>query len=68
VTSVVASDDIIVREGGMMDVGLLLRRIGAIEHGNLCSVITDCLQDVSFVVFKMPYFSSLCCICVYDRR
>jgi hypothetical protein len=59
VKSVVTSDDIVVREGGMMDVGLSLRRRSAIEHGNLCSVITDCLQDVCFAVFMMPYFSSL---------
>jgi hypothetical protein len=44
----IASDEIVTRGGGVIDVALTSRHECAIECDDLCYVLTDCLQDVSF--------------------
>jgi hypothetical protein len=51
--SLTDAEEIIVCEGGMIDVGLGLWRGGAIECNNLCGVLSDCLQDVRLGVLAM---------------
>jgi hypothetical protein len=45
--------EIIVREGGMIDVALASRHGGDIERNNLCGLLTDWLQDVTFTILTM---------------
>jgi hypothetical protein len=55
----IASDEIIARGDGMIDVALASRRGGAIERDDLCGVLTDCLQDVRFAVLVILYLFAL---------
>jgi hypothetical protein len=41
--SLIACNDIIAHRDGVIDVALASRRGGAIEHDDLCGVLTDCL-------------------------
>jgi hypothetical protein len=43
----------------VIDVALASRHKGAIEHDDLCGVLTDCLQDVIFTVLAMLYLFAL---------
>jgi hypothetical protein len=45
--------EINVHEGGMINVVLTSRRRGAIEHDDLCGLLSDCLQDVRFTILAM---------------
>jgi hypothetical protein len=45
--------EIIVHEGGMINVALTSRREGAIEHDDICGLLSDCLQDVRFAILVM---------------
>jgi hypothetical protein len=47
------AEEIIACEGGVIDVVLASRHGGAIEHNNLCGVLSDCQQDVRFGVLAM---------------
>jgi hypothetical protein len=55
----IASDEIIACGDGVIDVALASRRGGAIEHDDLCGVLTDCVQDVRFAVLAMLYLFPL---------
>jgi hypothetical protein len=73
-------DEIVAREGGVINVALASRRGGTIEHDDRCGILSDCLQDVSFAALMMPYFPSSCwsyfaafflifiCVCLRNRR
>jgi hypothetical protein len=52
--------EIIFREGGMINVALTSRHGGAIEHDDLCGLLSDCLQDVRFTILAML------CLFAYD--
>jgi hypothetical protein len=54
----ISSNEIIAHRGGVIDVALTSRRGGAIERDDLCGILADCLQDVSFAsaVLAMLYF------------
>jgi hypothetical protein len=43
----------IVCEGGMINVALTSRHRWAIEHNDLCGLLSDCLQDVRFAILMM---------------
>jgi hypothetical protein len=45
--------EINVHEGSMINVELTSRRRGAIEHDNLCGLLSDFLQDVRFAILAM---------------
>jgi hypothetical protein len=55
----IASDEIIARGDGVIDVALASRRGGAIERDDLCGVPTDCLQDVRFDILAKLYLFAL---------
>jgi hypothetical protein len=55
----IASDEIIARGDVMIDVALASRHGGAIEHDDLCGVLSDWLQDVRFVVLAILYLFAL---------
>jgi hypothetical protein len=57
--TLVLSDEIVAREGGVINVTLASRCGGTIECDDLCNVLCDWLQDVSFSALKMPYFLSV---------
>jgi hypothetical protein len=52
----IASDDIVAREGGVIDMALASRRGGVVHREDLCVVLTDCLQDVSFIPLMVSFF------------
>jgi hypothetical protein len=56
--TLVPSDEIVAREGGMINVALASQHGVTIERDNLCSILSYCLQDLSFATLMMPYFSS----------
>jgi hypothetical protein len=41
--ALIASDEIVARGDGVIDMALASRHRGAIEHNDLCGVLTDCL-------------------------
>jgi hypothetical protein len=41
--SLIPSDEIVSREGGVVNVALASRRGGTIEHDDLCGVLSNCL-------------------------
>jgi hypothetical protein len=45
--------EIIIHEGGMINVALTSRHRGAIERDDLCGLLSDCLQDVRFAILVM---------------
>jgi hypothetical protein len=51
--------EIIICEGGMIDVVLVSRRGGAIERNDLCGLLTDCLQDVRFAILVVLHLFAL---------
>jgi hypothetical protein len=55
----IATDEIVTRGDGVIDVALASRHKGAIERDDLCGVLTDCLQDVIFTVLAMLYLFAL---------
>jgi hypothetical protein len=70
--SLIPSDEIVSREGGVVNVALASRRGGTIEHDDLCGVLSNCLQDVGFAALMMPFFSLsywvFICVCLHNRR
>jgi hypothetical protein len=52
-------EEIIVHEGGMIDVVLASRHRGAIERNDLCCLLTDCLQEVRFTILAVLRLLSL---------
>jgi hypothetical protein len=55
----IASDEIVAHEGVVIDVALASRCGGAIECGDRCGVLNDCLQDVRFAILAMLYLFAL---------
>jgi hypothetical protein len=68
----IASDDIVARKGGVIDVALASRCGVVVQCEDLCGVLSDCLQYVSFVPLMVSCFLSPCWIfiyvCVRDRQ
>jgi nitrous oxidase accessory protein NosD len=46
-------EGIVVHESGMIDVALTSRHEGVIDRDIVCSLLTECLQDVRFAVVVM---------------
>jgi hypothetical protein len=40
---------------GMLDIVLVSRHAGTVNHDAVCSLLTKCLQDVSSATLAMPY-------------
>jgi hypothetical protein len=55
----IASDEIVTRGDGVIDMALALRRGGVIECDDLYGVLTDCWQDVRFSILVMLYLFAL---------
>jgi hypothetical protein len=46
-------------KGGVLDV-MLLEHPGVVDGGNVCGLLTECLQDVSLTVLVLCIFASYC--------
>jgi hypothetical protein len=57
--ALIAGDEIVICEDGIMDVALASRCRGAIDSNDLCGFLTDCLRDVRFTVLAKLYLFDL---------
>jgi hypothetical protein len=54
----------------VLDIALVSRRGGTINHDAVCGLLTECLQDVSFAVLAMSNLFACClvfnfsCFCI----
>jgi hypothetical protein len=46
-------EDTLARESDVLDVALTSGRGGAISHDTVCSLLTECLQDMSYAIDAM---------------
>jgi hypothetical protein len=49
----VQSETIHTHEASVCDIALVSGRTGAVNHDTVCSLLTECLQDVSSIVFTL---------------
>jgi hypothetical protein len=52
-------EDTFARETGVLDISLVSGRGGPVNHDVVCRLMTECLQDVSFITRAMLYLFSL---------